>query len=301
MRGLKRRRRSAPGLKPEPERAFLPYTFAIVGVQKGGTSTLSWLLGKHSKVCRAPTKEVHFFDDEDRDWHNPDYADYRCPRRKPHQTVAGDASPLYLFWPHALERMRDYDPAMRLIATFRDPIERAFSHWSMQRGMRRFPDFSTIVANRSPASLPTELPRRESRTRFRRRSLVPRGYYGAQLRRGLEIFPREQWLLFDFHQIFAEYERTVDAMCDHIGIERFKSYPSLSSKMASPTDLTGEPPTAEDIAFLARLYEKDLADFADLSGIDVSAWSTSRILDGRLDPAELAERLARKAGLDRIA
>jgi hypothetical protein len=36
-----------------------------------------------------------------------------------------------------------------------------------------------------------------------------------------------------------------------------------------------------------------------LSGVDVSGWSTQRVVDGDLDVAELTERLSRKLGLVR--
>jgi hypothetical protein len=48
---------------------------------------------------------------------------------------------------------------------------------------------------------------------------------------------------------------------------------------------------------LAERFSTDLPLFEKLSGIDTSRWATSRILAGTLDPAELAEKLGRKAGL----
>ena len=47
-----------------------------------------------------------------------------------------------------------------------------------------------------------------------------------------------------------------------------------------------------DLASLAQLYAGDLAHFRDLSGLDVDAWPTVRILSGRMSPADLAERFA---------
>ncbi|MGH3322036.1 MAG: sulfotransferase family protein [Streptosporangiaceae bacterium] len=276
---------------------YLPYTFSIVGVQKAGTSTLAKLLAKHQLISKAPTKELHFFDDETRDWGHPDYSEYRCPKRQPWHVHAGDATPVYLFWPRALERMRAYNPEMKLIASFRDPIERAFSQWSMGRGwFKGYPEFHDVINDRRPESLPADLPD-ESPIHFRRRALISRGYYGAQLRRGLESFDRDQWLLFDFHRIFADFDKTLDAMTDFLGLPRFAEHPEVRRKMASPTGLTGTAPTPDDIAGLAEMYAKDLAELTELSGLDVSDWPTSKILDGTLDPADLAEKLTRKAGL----
>ena len=45
---------------------------------------------------------------------------------------------------------------------------------------------------------------------------------------------------------------------------------------------------------LAELYAADLALFERLSGLDTSAWPTRLVIDGALDPAELAARFATK-------
>ena len=42
--------------------------------------------------------------------------------------------------------MRAYNPEMRLVASFRDPIERAFSQWSMGRKQKNvYPEFSEAI------------------------------------------------------------------------------------------------------------------------------------------------------------
>lgn len=280
------------------EQEYLPYGFSIAGVQKSGTSTLSQTLDQHRQICRAPRKELQFFTREDIDWSDPPYDDYRCPRRKPHQVLAGDATPAYLWWPHALERMRAYNPQMRLIAIFRDPLERAFSHWSMLRARYpKAPDWPEMIHEFRPPSLPTEVPPGVRPMRFRHRSAVARGYYGEQLERGFALFPRDQWLLVDFRTMLEEFPATLDRVTDFLGLHRFRAYPPLRQTLTGPSRLEGTAPTGTDLAELAGLYAADLERFARLSGIDVSTWSTRRILDGTLDPEELAQRLASKVGL----
>lgn len=66
---------------------------------------------------------------------------------------------------------------------------------------------------------------------------------------------------------------------------------------ATPDNHTGQPPTGADIADLAQLYAPDLEEFVALSGLDIDHWPTTKILDGRLEAADLAEKLGRRAGL----
>jgi hypothetical protein len=280
------------GRGPGDARAWLPYSFSIVGAQKSGTSTLSTALDRHPQVARAPRKELQFFTKEDVDWERPDYSAYRAPRRKPQHLLAGDATPAYLFWPHALERMQRYNPDMRLIAVFRDPLERLFSHWTMLRGRwTTSPDWPEFITEFRPTTTPTSLPDVPSLA-FKQRSGVARGYYGDQLTRGLTIFPREQWLWLEFRAMLADFGGHLDRLTDFLGVDRYGRHPEPGRLMSGPDRVVGTAPTAADLASLAQLYAADLAQFRAVSKLDIDAWPTVRILSGRLSPTELAERFA---------
>jgi len=276
----------------------VPINVALVGVQKGGTSSLFDLLRKHPEVCPGPRKEWHVFDDEKRAWDPPDLSDYWAPARSERQRIAIDGTPAYLFWPRAMERMRDYAPDMRLIASLRDPIERAFSHWAMYYGkLPSFPTFSQLAQGPSRRALLDRIPEGWNHLRMRRWSMIPRGLYGAQVQRGLELFPREQWLFLDFHQFVADHRAALDRTTAFLGIEPYSREPRLQVIQSTRDDLAAPPPTSADIDRLAELYAEDLKLLEQLSGLDVSEWPTRRVLDGSLEAAAFAGRLGRRAGL----
>ena len=57
--------------------------------------------------------------------------------------------------------MRAYNPGMPLIAVFRDPIERLFSHWMMLRTRNpAWPDWPGFLTEWPHTSLPDEVPDR---------------------------------------------------------------------------------------------------------------------------------------------
>lgn len=293
-----RRRREKRLRALERTERHLPITFSIVGVQKAATSTLYMMLVKHPAVASGPEKEMRFFMMEDVDWEQPDYSHYVRPARRKRARVAGDATPEYLFWPHALERMHRYQPDMRLVGTFRDPIERAYSQWSMQRDRDPgFPDLRFASREWAHPRIPDEVPAGLTPLQLRQQSLFTRGLYGQQVRRGMGIFPAEQWLCLDFREVHGDHERTLDRVTDHLGVPRFGSHPELIHRNATPSHHTGPAPTADDIARLVDLFAPDLEEFARLSGVDVGGWSTSRVANGDLAADELAERLAAKVGL----
>jgi hypothetical protein len=276
----------------------MAYNYAIVGVQKGGTSTLAVTLNQHRLVCQPPDKERHYFDDETVDWSAPDYGrDYTAPRRAPIHRLVGDASPTYLYWPHALERMHAFDPGMPLVAVFRDPLERLFSHWVMLRSRNlAWPDWPDFLTEWPHTSLPDEVPDPDVvRTmRWRHMTGLARGFYGEQLQRGFELFGRQQWLLLELREMLGDFEATVHRTTDFLELPRFERVPPLKNWHAGAELVPGTAPTADEVSRLAETYARDLALFEELSDIDTSAWPTRLVLDGELDPGELAARFARK-------
>jgi len=290
----------------------IPITASIIGVQKAATSTMHTMLTQHRLV--APTfqndparasrrwhfagKELHFFDDEERDWSAPDYAHYYGTRVKQQQEIAVDATPSYILWPGALERMRAFNPDMLLVASFRDPIERAFSQWSMGRKQRNaYPEFSRAIEDYDDESMLDRVPPGAGRWSVHRRSMVIRGLYGAQLERGLAQFDRSQWLMLNFSEWVRDYTGALDQLTDFLGIHRFRRYPRLRLN-PTPESHEGTPPTEADIEKLVARYADDLALFERLSGFDVSSWPTRRIAVGEMAAADLAAKFAAKFATD---
>lgn len=299
---------TSAGDKGVDELGRLPITFSIVGVQKGATTTLHSLLMRHRQV--APTyqndparadrrwhfggKELHFFDDEERDWEHPDYRYYYGTKIAKQQKIAGDATPSYILWPSALERMRAYNPDMKLVACFRDPIERAFSQWSMGRKQRNaYPEFSQAIDEFNDESMLDRVPPGAGRWTVHRKSMVIRGLYGRQLERGYRYFGPEQWALFNFTELVRDHSTALDRLTDHLGLHRYRRYPPLPHN-PTPERQEGTPPTGQDVERLVERYTDDLTLFEKLSGLDVSAWPTRRIAAGEMTAAELAGRFAAK-------
>lgn len=276
----------------------VPISFALVGAQKAATSTLYQMLVEHPEIAGGPEKEMRFFTMEHLDWDHPDYAEYARPGTKPEAHLAGDATPDYTIWPHALERMRRYDPDMRILFTVRDPIERAMSQWSMQRARHEdFPDvpdaIDAFITDRLPESLPAGMPAWE----YRRQTLFVRGLYAQQVRRGYDVFPAGQWLVLDFDDVGAQPHCTLDRVTDFLGVDRFAEHPDLRHKNRTASDHRGAAPTPADIARLVDLYTAELAEFSALTGLDVSRWSTSRVVAGELDVEDFTAAICRRLGL----
>jgi hypothetical protein len=243
-------------------------SFLITGVQKGGTTALYEHLRQGAAVSLSDTKEVHFFDDEDVDWTAPDYGAYHAHFAPFDGRPWGEATPIYSYWPQSLERIAAYNPAMRLILIFRDPVKRAFSHWRMEVE-RGFDDADFSWAIREGRQRVADAPSGHHRV-F---SYVERGFYAAQLDRVLALFPRRQLLLLRSEDLQQRPAATVGQISQFLHIE------PLETAIAPIRANVGRLPDAEsilsndDAQFLSNLYRPDLDRFAELSGLDVSGWA----------------------------
>ena len=51
--------------------------------------------------------------------------------------MIGEATPIYIYWKKAIERLVRYNPNIKLIIVLRNPITRAYSHWNMMRNRNK--------------------------------------------------------------------------------------------------------------------------------------------------------------------
>jgi len=186
--------------------------FLVAGAQKAGTTALFDYLAELPELELPAVKEAHFFDDEENvDWRAPDYAPYHALFGDPAR-LWGEATPIYLYWPNALERIRAYNPAIKLILLFRDPIERAYSHFglNLKVGFETLSDFESAVSAESD-------PRRQQygiRFAYSGASL-----YHDRLRGFWTRFPRERILVLLFQDFAADPAGTMRRVYDFLAVD----------------------------------------------------------------------------------
>lgn len=238
-------------------------SFLVAGVQKGGTSALHDYLGELPGLQLPAIKEAHYFDDETVDWSAPDPSAYHALFVDDGRSW-GEATPIYLYWPNALERIARYDPAMRLILIFRDPVQRAWSQWRMEyaRGKETEPFAWCIRDGR--ARMAGAAPNPGFHRVF---SYVERGFYGAQLAHALTLFPRDRMLLLRSEDLAADPDSVLARIAAFLDVAPPPApVRRRSVRVAAAIDYPSRL-TPEDVAELQRVYAEDAVRFADLSGL----------------------------------
>lgn len=234
--------------------------FIIVGAQKAGTTALHEYLTIDPNYAMPAIKELHFFDNDALDWRAPCYDRYHAKFDWERPAIRGEATPIYMYWPRSLERIAAYRSDIRLVVMLRDPVDRAWSHWRMEtaRGVEER-SFSWCI--------------REGRQRLmaaepwgvhREFSYVERGFYGEQMARLLDLFPREQVLVFTANALQAKPGATLDQLNGFLGAPPRGDVEHRAVHVGEATDAKLSP---TDVAYLREVYARDQELLRTLTGV----------------------------------
>jgi len=219
--------------------------FMIVGAQKSGTTALHRYLSDHPRITPAFGKELYFFspesfhaypEDPGYDWfarvaegdNNPAiraetlrwyHAQFPVPIPGRRQLYF-ESTTCYLYFPEVAPRIHAYRPDMKLIVLLRDPVERAYSSWSMARQWTEYPESLQQDRRTFEEALRDELAHLEHDPKTLTTDYLRRGIYQEQLRRYLAVFPREQILIVDQGELLTNHTATMDAICRFLGVPR---------------------------------------------------------------------------------
>jgi hypothetical protein len=238
--------------------------FILAGAQKSGTTALHYFLSRHPDINMGDQQEIHFFDNDAMFVPQVDYEQLHkhYPLLAP-STIAGDCTPSYMYHEPAVERIWKYNPQIKLLIILRNPIERAFAHWNMQRFKGREPlDFFDAVREektRIAGAPPTEA---------RRFAYIDRGFYGRQLARLFKFFPREQVKVVKFEEFKANQRETLASILSFLGCKPLRSVRSKDRNIVPYERAMNW----EERVFLYNLFAEDIAKLERMLGWDCSGW-----------------------------
>lgn len=193
------------GLKPD---------FMIVGAMKAATSAIYDYLMRHPRVIHRKPKEVHFFTKPQRyqkgwSWYLSQFAAKQEVNPQQHSLI-GEASPSYLSSHVAPTRIKEAFPDVKIIASLRNPTQRAISHYYHQ--VKRIQDENRSIEEAFSEDLMTQSfdaisrfgsqkERLRSHPAWKTIRYLVGGHYVDYLRNWYQIFPQEQILILNYHDL----------------------------------------------------------------------------------------------------
>lgn len=180
--------------------------FFVIGANRAGTTSLHKYLGQHPAVYMSPVKEPNYFHPQAGREHPlwPNRATPAVTLDEYHalfagvdgETAIGESSTVYLSSRETPERIRDAVPEARLVAVLRNPVDRAFSDYSLHR---QWETEDLSFADAVAAELDHEGP-----AGGRMRGYVVTGFYGRNLSRYLEVFERDRLRVYLYEDLMGD-------------------------------------------------------------------------------------------------
>jgi hypothetical protein len=198
--------------------------FIVIGVQKGGTSSLFNYLLQHPNIVPGYKKEVKFFDGnyhKGLDWYR-----YNFPlmtQMSDSMAQTGEASPSYIFHPIVPQRIMEALPNIKLVLLLRNPVTRAYSHYqgNLRKGHEKLSfeeaieqEESRLLGEKDAIIADQHYPM----YKYLVYSYLARGRYVEQVRHWLKTFPREQILILRSEDLFNNPQEVYTRVLAFLGL-----------------------------------------------------------------------------------
>ncbi|MBE9039617.1 tetratricopeptide repeat protein [Oscillatoriales cyanobacterium LEGE 11467] len=198
--------------------------FIIMGVGKCGTTALAKYLEQHPKVLFSIEKELHFFSKNFKaglDWYKAHFPSIPENRK----FLTGEATPWYFSSGGAEKRIFKSLPHVKLILILRNPVDRAFSHYSMNVKLgREHRSFEEAIASEIKVlqSLPdVTKTNRENYWKTETGNLLM-GLYICFLEKWLALFPKEQILILRNEDLSQQPAETMQQVFQFLELPDFQ-------------------------------------------------------------------------------
>jgi hypothetical protein len=237
-----------------------PPSFLVVGAQKAGTTFLYHEVTRHPDVGAALTKEIHFFDDN-----------YRCGLpwyygffKHSGTRLFGEASPGYLFHPHAIGRISRDLPNAKLLVLLRDPVRRAFSQYLHERrlGFEQSSTFEEALAL-EPIRLQGELDRIEADERYvshayRHYSYRCRGLYLEQIQRCHNLIGTDKVKILRAEDLYQRHSNVLADVFEFLELSAWTPTEPGRNDMAADGSKRLDPDTEAELRDFYRPHNERL-------------------------------------------
>lgn len=194
--------------------------YLIIGAQKSGTTALFAYLNQHPLI-RNSQGEVHYFDlhyEMGESWYKR-----RFPEKPSPEYVSGDKSPYYMLHPLVPERAAKDYPDVKIIVVLRNPVDRAYSQYWMNRRTRD----ETLSFEEAIAAEESRLRGEEEKLiadptykskNFQVFSYLRRGHYAELIQRWTAHFPEEQFFFVYARDLRDQPQEVMNKLFAFLGL-----------------------------------------------------------------------------------
>ena len=193
--------------------------FIIIGVHKGGTTSLYNYLTQHPQIIPPIKKEMDFWSwkfNQSINWylaHFPGISEVK-------NFLTGEASPSYFDHPNAARRIYQFFPKIKLIILLRNPVDRAISQYHQWLRLN-WENRSLEEAIESDLEKLTKAPEKVNYW-MKELNYLARGVYVEFFKEWMSLFPREQFLILKSEDFYANPEVSVQEVLKFLDLPEYQ-------------------------------------------------------------------------------
>ena len=193
-----------------------------IGVQKSSTTNIRHFIRKHPDIY-TPPYEGHFYTYK---WSNglEHYDNYFTEGN--FKKIIADCSPDYIYSYEAHQRMFEILPEAKILITLRNPTDRFFSHYYMNKRKNiENREIETII---SDYLVNDDLNYQKfSKLQYH---YIERGFYINQINNLLKYFPKDKILILILDDLCLNPKKELDKLSNFLDISLFKEEIDMFSK-----------------------------------------------------------------------
>jgi hypothetical protein len=281
----------------------------IIGAQKAGTTSLKNYLNEHPAILGHPQTEFTWFAAQSEESFSEAFGK-QFTEGDADKAKAVVAKNVALYYDEAaIKKLKDHNPACKLVFVVREPVERAYSSYTME--------VSNGWLKRDFKELKNEVIKCNTHDGLYR-ILYNLGLYGKHLKMILNHFPKDQIKVYRFEQLKQQPESICKDLFEWLGIDPsfepdtgkvynktqkvksgllasiliwlrhpnnpikrfvkwilpYHAFTKLGNRMIdfNKTKARFEPMSEEMEAFLRDSYRPSVTELEELTGLDLSDW-----------------------------
>ncbi len=200
--------------------------FLIVGAMKAGTSSLAYILGNHKDI-HIPAKEIFYFSDTKNynkgiEWYH-NHFDWR-------HKIQGEKTATYHYLPGCADKIYSYNPDIKLIWIFRNPVDRSYSqYWHAQK--------QGIEPRSFKRAIDDEL---NGNTKNLWNLYLKRSLYFEQVDHYLKYFNKDQLYFMTFEDLLTDATKEIDKLLAFLNADKYDGF-EIAKKPKNVTNISAYP------------------------------------------------------------
>lgn len=201
--------------------------FLVGGPPKCASTSLYFYLKQHPDIFMSPVKQTRFFSEKYNE--GIDFYVNTYFSEKKSEKMAGEATPGYFCYPFAVERIYNFNPEMKFIFCFRNPVERAFSGWNMRvgNGTEKLSFREALKQNLKQRESVTFLTEPETaqwketlnHTKNSYRIYIEGSLYAFNLNHFYRFFNPSQIKIIFINSLKNDFEQTIESIFSFLGVD----------------------------------------------------------------------------------